>query len=123
MAGEELADNAPDDRAPCRSVEGDEEAGEDDHSRAGGWSRCGSGVVEREGADGGENQEIDCHANTAYDQSVTTTETLDDVEPEECHAEVDAAKDHGCHEAVVDASGLEDCCSKVEKKIGAGKLL
>ena len=52
---EKLADNAPDDRTPCRGVEGDEKAREDDHRRAGGRGGGGSLVVEREGADGGED--------------------------------------------------------------------
>ena len=55
MRREKLADDAPDDRAPCCSVESDEKTGEDDHSRAGGRSGGGICIVEREGADRGED--------------------------------------------------------------------
>lgn len=123
MGGEELADDAPDDRAPRRGVKGDEDAREDDHSGAGSRSGGGSGVVEREGADGGEDEETARHADTAYDQSPATTEALHDVETEEGHAKVDTAEDHGCHEAVIDACGFEDGCTVVEKKIGPCQLL
>ena len=67
MRGEELADDAPDDGAPGGGVEGDEEAGEDDHGLAGRRGVAGSGVVECKGADGGEDEEADRHADTAYD--------------------------------------------------------
>ncbi len=109
MRGEELPDDAPDDGTPCCGVKGNEEACEDDHGGAGGRSGGGRGVVEREGTDGGEDEEIDSHADTAYDESPTAAETLHDVETEEGHAEVDAAEDHGGHEAVADACGLENC--------------
>ncbi len=123
MRREKLADDAPDDGAPCCGVEGDEEASEDDHGRAGGRSGGGSDIVERKGADGGEDQEGDCHADTAYDQSLATSEALHDVETEERHAEVNTAEDHGCHEAVLDAGSLEDGSSIIEKKIGPSQLL
>lgn len=114
---EQLADDAPDDGAPCGGVEGDEEAGEHDHGRAGGGGGDGVGIVERKGADGGEDQEIDCHADTADDQSPATAEALHDVETKESHAEVDAAEDHGCYEAVADAGSVEDGGSVVEEEI------
>ena len=119
MRGEELADNAPDNGAPGGGVEGDEEAREDDHGFAGGRGVFGGGVVERKGADGGEDEEADRHADTADDEGATAAETLHDVEAKEGHAEVDAAEDHGCHEAVFDTSGLENCRPVVEKKVRA----
>ena len=123
VGGEEFADDAPDDGAPRRGVKGDEDAREDDHGGAGAWGGGGIGVVEREGADGGEDEETGRHADTAYDQSPSTTEALHDVETEEGHAEVDPAEDHGCHEAVVDACGFEDGCTVVEEKICSCQLL
>ena len=106
MRGEELADDAPNDGSPGRGVEGDEEAGEDDHGGAGGRGGGRVDVVEREGTDGGEDEEIDRHADAADDEGPAAAETLHDVEAEEGHAEVDAAEDHGSHEAVVDACGF-----------------
>ena len=117
MRGEELADDAPDNGAPGGGVEDDEEAREDDHGRAGGGGGGRVGVVERKGADGGEDEEIDRHADTAYDQGSAAAESLHDVEAEEGHAEIDAAEDHGCYEAVVDTRGLEDGGPVVEKEI------
>ena len=67
MRGEELADDAPDNGAPGGGVEGDEEAREDDHGLAGRRGVGGIGIVERKGADGGEDEEADRHADTAYD--------------------------------------------------------
>ena len=123
MRREKLADDAPDDGTPCRGIKGDEEARKDNHGRAGGGSGRGSGVVEREGADGSEDEEIDRHADTAYDQSLATTEALHNVETEEGHAEIDTTEDHCCHEAVVDACGVEDGSPIVEKKVCACELL
>ena len=106
MRREELADDAPDDGSPGRGVKGNEEAGEDDHGGAGGWGGGRVGVVEREGANGGEDEEVDRHADAADDEGPPTAKTLHYVEAEEGHAEVDAAKDHGSHEAVTDACGF-----------------
>lgn len=117
VRGEELADDAPDNGAPGGGVGDDEEAREDDHGLAGGGGVGGGFAVERKGADGGEDEEVDRHADTAYDEGSAAAETLHDVEAEEGHAEIDAAEDHGCYEAVLDTRGREDGCPVVEKKI------
>ena len=119
VRGEELADDTPDNGAPGGGVEGDEEAGEDDHGLAGGGGVGGSGVVERKGADGGEDEEVDRHADTADDEGAAAAEPLHDVEAEEGHAKIDAAEYHGCYEAVIDTSGRENFRPIVEKEICA----
>ena len=119
VRGEQLADDAPDDGTPCRGVKGDEDARKDDHGGPGPRGGGGMRAVEREGADGGEDEETDRHADTAYDQSPATTEALHDVQTEERHAEINTAEDHGCHVAVFDACGFEDCRSVVEEEICA----
>ena len=118
MGRKKLADDAPDDGTPCGGVEGDEEAGEDDHGGAGGRGGGGVLVVKRKGAHGSEDEEVDSHADAAYDQSLAATKALHDVETKEGHAEVDAAEDHSRHVAIAKARCLEDCCSVVEKKVG-----
>ena len=120
---EKLADDAPDNGAPGGGVEGDEEAGEDDHGLAGGGRVGGGGVVEGKGADGGEDEEAGRHADAADDEGAAAAEPLHDVEAEKGHAEVDAAEDHGCHEAVVDTRGRENLRPVVEEKIRSYDVL
>ena len=123
MRREQLAHDAPDDGPPRRGITRDEGTRKDNHGLPRSRSKRRIGIIERKGADGGEDQETDRHADAADDESPAAAEALHDVEAEEGHAEVDAPEDHGRHEAVGDAGGLEDCCPIIEKKIRTSQLL
>ncbi len=120
---EELADYAPDNRTPSYGVEADEEAGEDYHRRARLWGVLRGCIVKGERAYGGEDEEIDRHADTAYDERFTTSESLNDVETKERHTEIHTTEDHGRDEGVGESGGFENCGAIVEKEVSACQLL
>ena len=117
--GVELAGDGPDHGAPGGGEAEDEEGGEDDHGFAGGRGAAGVGAVEGEVPDGGEDQEADEHPGGARHEGLAAAVVLDDVEPIEGGAEVDAVEDHLRHEGIVDADGGEDRGAVVEEVISA----
>lgn len=74
-------------------------------------------------ADGGKDHEADEHPQGAGDEGATTAVILDEIEAQECSAEVHAAQDHLCDVGVLDACATEYGRAVVEEVVRAGELL
>lgn len=106
-----------------------EQASRSNHGATGAGAGDSVGVigvvvgVQREGTQGGEDDEPREHPETTNNHGDTATKLLADIQTAESGGDVDGTQDHGSNVGVGDTDGIEDLGSVVEEEVGASQLL
>ena len=123
FGGEELGNDGPDDGTPGRSVEKNEERGDDNHALAGSGGVLRVLNVEHKVSDGGEDHKADEHQGSTSNEGLAATKVLNNVETTKGGSKVDSSENDLSDERVGDTGTLEDGGTIVEEVVGASELL